>query len=190
MGERATSARNLGEDIQLAVLKGKAKGVTIAELLELGKHTDLGAQQQACEELVKEAASGGGKHRSKAKCRTTISLTEQAGVRVLAVAYFNPEMFVERRRGSEQRLAEIDAFVESLNVKDGGLSGQAGAIRHGISHDAIAPCMGFASSRHFRHAVTGWSFTRIASLPGPRGSYELVDEGCRTWTQQLTSDRT
>jgi len=105
----------LGEDIQLAVLEGKAKGVKIAELLRLEKYTDLDEQYQAFEKLVKAAAHreikpGSNNYFSKANAQNG-----QESIRVRAVTYFNSEMFVEQRRTAKQRLAEIGTFVESLN---------------------------------------------------------------------------
>ncbi len=104
---------NLSEGIQLAVLDGKASGVTIDELLKLIKHSDVEEQQQAFEQLAAQAPRRAGK--PKTKTPTAGSQAGEDAVRVRAVAYFNPEMFVEQREGAQRRLAEIAAFVDNLN---------------------------------------------------------------------------
>lgn len=107
---------NLAEDIQQAVLDGKAKGVTIAQLLTLEKESDLDAQQEAFEGLV-QASVPTSKRRTKRPPPLPSPAEQPVPVRVRAVAYFNPEMFLEQRLGAQRRLAEIDAFVEALNQR-------------------------------------------------------------------------
>jgi len=108
---------DLCEDIQLAVLEGEAKGLTIANLLSLLKHTEPGEQQSQFDRLVDQAAACGGKPGRVGLPRRSALKTKSNSVRVRAVAYFNPEMFVEQRRRAEHNLNEIDAFVAELNQR-------------------------------------------------------------------------
>lgn len=104
----------LSEDIQLAVLDGKAQGVSIAELLELGKHAELDAQYEAFEALLSRAAARGNKPKRCPPEKIT-SQTEDRPVRVRAAVYFNPEMFLEQRRSAQRYVTEVEAFVSALN---------------------------------------------------------------------------
>jgi hypothetical protein len=109
---------NLAEDIQQAVVDGKAKGVSIGQLLALEKLTDLDAQQQAFERLVQKAAHHPSRGRVGSPQPPCTAQAQQAvPIRVRAVAYFNPEQFLEQRLGAQRRSAEIDAFVEALNQR-------------------------------------------------------------------------
>jgi hypothetical protein len=104
---------SLAEDIQQAVLDGKAKGVSIDQLLALQKHTNIDVQQDAFAQLVAKAAiRPSNSHRRPPK---PSAARPSVPIRVRAIAYFNPENFIEKRLGAQRRLAEIDAFVETLN---------------------------------------------------------------------------
>ncbi len=113
--EKYRRLTNLCEDIQLAVLEGKAPGVTIAELLALKKHAEPEEQRNEFDRIVRNAAGRGGKPRRKSQVRSSSSKPASDSVKVRAVAYFNPEMFVEQRRRAQRHLTEIDAFVAGLN---------------------------------------------------------------------------
>jgi hypothetical protein len=109
---------NLSEDIQFAVLDGKAIGVPISRLLNLEIFADLDKQQRAFEVLAKEAA--GREDRPRGLRETSWPQTtpvQPAGgpVRVRAVTYFNPEMLVEQRRRAQDTRKGIDGFIKQLN---------------------------------------------------------------------------
>jgi hypothetical protein len=106
---------NLREDIQLAVLNGEAPGLTIAKLLDLETHTESEKQRDEFDRLVRVAAGRGDNRPRKSLVRSSPSETASDSVRVRAVAYFNPDMFLEQRRTAQRHLDEIDAFVTGLN---------------------------------------------------------------------------
>jgi hypothetical protein len=106
---------NLGEDIQLAVLEGKAQGVPIGRLLNIGEIADLDEQQLAFEVLVKTAAGREGRLGGTGRLRTSPVLPADGPVRVRAVTYFNPEMFVQQRRKAHNTREAIEGFTQELN---------------------------------------------------------------------------
>jgi hypothetical protein len=109
---------NLGEDIQHAVLGGKAVGVPISRLLNLDKIADLDEQQRAFEVLVREAATRENQPREPRKTDRSQNTSMQPAsglVRVRAVTYFNPEMFVEQRFRAQDKRKMIESFIKELN---------------------------------------------------------------------------
>ena len=108
----------LSEDIQLAILDGKASGVSLGELLKITEHSDLDVQFEAFEELLERVAARGGKHpRPSSQQPQKTTWSHDAAVRVRGVVYFNPEMFVDQRQTAQRRLAKIEAFSRQLNQR-------------------------------------------------------------------------
>jgi hypothetical protein len=105
---------DLSEEIQLAVLEGKAKGASLGEMLSIVEQSN-DAQHEAFEQLLQRIAARGGKRlRSNDPPRQTTS-TKELPVRVRGVIYFNPEMFIDQRRIAQRRLADIEEFTRQLN---------------------------------------------------------------------------
>lgn len=110
----------LSEEIQLAILDGKATGASLGELLAIVRSSDLEVQHQAFDDLLTKLAARGKPKRSgqnRPAHNTPPTPADAAPVRVRGVIYFNPEMFVDQRRGGQQRLRDIETFTRDLNLR-------------------------------------------------------------------------
>jgi hypothetical protein len=106
---------DLSEDIQLAVLDGKAKGASLGEMLRIVEQSS-DAQHEAFEQLLGRIVARGGKRPRPNEPPKTTS-TNELPVRVRGVIYFNPEMFVDQRLIAQRRLADIESFTRQLNER-------------------------------------------------------------------------
>jgi len=107
--------QRLVEDIQRDVLAGRADGCSLDELLALAR---LGPDEQRAqfEQLLAAPRTRHQKRTTRAPATMPSSPTAPA-LRVRAVAYFNPERFVEKRHRAALHRAEIEAFVVDLNER-------------------------------------------------------------------------
>jgi hypothetical protein len=107
---------NLSEDVQNAVLEGKARGVSIAELLSLESYSDFDEQQKEFERISEKATVRYNATPKKRKPSPKNTLQKKGSAfKVRAVAYFNPERFLEQRLGAQREAEEIEAFCVALN---------------------------------------------------------------------------
>ena len=104
----------LPEAIQLDVLGGAAEGRSLAALIDIARLEDPEQQRLAFDALVQAPAP---KHAPRKPAPPSPARAEASAspVRVRAVAYFNPQRFVDARLAAAARLAKIEAFVEDLN---------------------------------------------------------------------------
>jgi hypothetical protein len=108
----------LSDDIQRDILAGGADGCTLADLLKITKTRDAATQWGQYQQLLatpvrpKQAA----RRAQSPAAATPAPTTSPAPVRIRAVAYFNPERFVEERSSARRTLAKIQAFVVELNA--------------------------------------------------------------------------
>ncbi len=108
---------SLPQDLQEAVLRGEASSLSVNDLLRIAKLEDV-EQHGEFSRLVAEASTRQDKRRQRGGAMGQSGPSEQAAepVRVRAVLYFNPGMFVQQRRTAGKQLAEIESFVAELNT--------------------------------------------------------------------------
>jgi transposase len=112
----------LSEQQQREILEGKAKGCTLAELLQVAAEPDADARERA---FAARLTKADGKPQ-RARARRAEHAGDQAPgpapqdpVRVRVVVSFNPDRFVEQRVRAHQQLQRVEAFVKKLNTKLG-----------------------------------------------------------------------
>lgn len=109
----------LCEQLQRDVLDGKAARCSIADLLRIAAIHGTEQQLDAFERLVQARAQAPARRQRNAKCRTGTHAQPQKAetLRVRAVAYFNPQRFVDQRIFTRGWVHAIEQFVEELNAK-------------------------------------------------------------------------
>lgn len=107
---------DLPEDIQRDVLDGKAQGVAIAGLLRLRKLPSVEEQVIEFRQLVHKA-TGPKRVKSSTPRKLDNANQEYEAVRLRAIVYFNPEIFIDKRRRVKKQLAEIDRIISRLNKR-------------------------------------------------------------------------
>lgn len=105
----------LSEEIQRAVLDGGATGLSLVRLIEIARLQPGDQQREAFDAFMKAAPRPGATNRPAAVDATKAS-DELKSIRVRAVAYFNPDRFVEQRQSAQHHAEEIRAFIADLNV--------------------------------------------------------------------------
>lgn len=109
----------LPEDVERAVLAGRAAGLRVNDLLDVSELKRADSQRRKFDRLVGEAVLRG-RAQPGATVRRDPAADDDARpppVRVRAVAFFNPDMFVAKRARARDRLDDIEAFVEELNAR-------------------------------------------------------------------------
>lgn len=107
----------LSEAIQLEILDGRAAGCALAALIAIARIRDLDEQRRAFDVLL---SSRGGARPTRARKQKAVDCADApapASIRVRAVAYFNPERFVEVRVRAERDKLDVAGFVATLNEK-------------------------------------------------------------------------
>lgn len=105
----------LAPDLQDIIRSGGASKIAVSCALRIAKLSDPQRQREA---FNQETARAGGKtprRRSAKKPAPAAPPANETVVRVRAVLCFNPEQFVEQRRGADDTLAQVNAFVTELN---------------------------------------------------------------------------
>jgi hypothetical protein len=107
----------LAPDLQEEVRDGRAASLSINAALRLASLTDRQAQREEFDRELATALkdSAGSRRRCPSKPTRFSSEADETRVRVRGVVCFNPEQFVEQRRGADETLAQIRAFVQELN---------------------------------------------------------------------------
>jgi transposase len=110
---------NLPEDMQEAVINGEAVGLLLRDLIRISTLSRTEQQRAEFDALVKKAIS-----RNRARPgKAVVAEGKRPGgvsrdpIRVHAVCYFNPDMFVGQRYRAQQRLEALQRFVDDLNAK-------------------------------------------------------------------------
>lgn len=101
----------LSDAIQNQILAGRAAGHTLVALLKIAA-LPAADQGQAFERLLATPARA----RSRTKARPARE-PDELPVRVRAVAYFNPALFVEQRIRARSHIDGVLAFAEELNQR-------------------------------------------------------------------------
>jgi len=105
--------------IQQQILDGKARERSLEELIRIARLQD---EQQQCEAFAALAASGPPRRASAhplgvVQNNSSAPAPTHAPVRVRAVLYFNPQMFVDQRLRASAQLQAVGAFVDDLNAR-------------------------------------------------------------------------
>lgn len=122
----------LSEQIQRQVLDGRAVGCCLADLISVASK-DVAEQQQAFDQLIADRAESPSR-RPSAATPTTIGppagTPRRQPIRVRAVAYFNPQQFVNQRLNARQWLKSLRQSVAELNAR-------LGSSRSRLTHNGI-----------------------------------------------------
>jgi hypothetical protein len=116
--------RRLPSSVQQRILDGEARGRSLDELIRC---TRLGDAQQQCEafaELVASPLPRRASARPLGVIHGRSAPTDAPApepIRVRAVLYFNPQIFVDQRRRARKRLEAIQVFADDLNTRLAGL---------------------------------------------------------------------
>lgn len=108
----------LPASVQQQILDGKARGRSLDELIRIARLDDVQQQCAAFATLVAGPAARHGSARTLGMTRsksTPPSASEP--IRVRAVLYFNPQLFVDQRRRARDRLDVVRAFTDDLNTR-------------------------------------------------------------------------
>lgn len=106
----------LAPDLQDFIRAGAASKLSIASALRIAQLANPQQQREAFNQQLASAASSGTRSVPKRRAPVTPAANdEDPPVRVRAVLCFNPDQFVEQRRGADETLGQINAFVNELN---------------------------------------------------------------------------
>lgn len=112
--------RRLPESVQQQILDGEARGRSLDQLIRIARLDDAQQQREAFAALVASPSAGrASAHPLGVRRFMSAPTTEPAPVpiRVRAVLYFNPQLFVDQRQRACQRLEAIRVFVDDLNTR-------------------------------------------------------------------------
>ncbi|MFU8804623.1 MAG: hypothetical protein ACNA8W_12490, partial [Bradymonadaceae bacterium] len=98
----------LNESLKSAVLEGKAHGLPLARLIAIAEKPPHEQAEAFDAFLLLKRANA----RPKA---SPSKISKQKTIRLRAVAYFNPEMFLSQREKASQKLDRIDEQIRKLN---------------------------------------------------------------------------
>jgi hypothetical protein len=106
----------LPESVQLQILDGKARGRSLKELLDIAHLDD---EQQQHESFARLVASPAPKRASARPLGVAVGPSAPTAaptpVRVRAVLYFNPQIFVDQRKRASDQLEAIAEYANDLN---------------------------------------------------------------------------
>jgi len=106
-------------DIQEALLRGEGASLKFTHLLRLAKNPDPKQQKEGFALMLNEAAAQSPPRRSRVarqSKRPKQPKPPRPRLRVRAVSYFNPEMFVQMRLNAQARLDDIERYRSNLNT--------------------------------------------------------------------------
>lgn len=112
--------RRLPESVQQQILDGKARGRSLDELIRVARLDDAQQQCEAFAALVASPPARRASARPLGVARNTSAPTTEPApepIRVRAVLYFNPQLFVDQRRRAQEKLDAIRAFADDLNTR-------------------------------------------------------------------------
>jgi Arc/MetJ-type ribon-helix-helix transcriptional regulator len=124
LASRYRLLRRLPESVQQQIIGGEARGRSLEDLIRIAR---LGDAQAQCEAFARLAASAAPRRASARPLGVSASAprsSNSAGtpptpqpIRVRAVVYFNPQLFVDHRRRASEQLEAIAAFTDDLNTR-------------------------------------------------------------------------
>lgn len=121
LASRYGRLRRLPSSVQQRILDGEARGRSLEELIRITRLEGPDQQGEAfaallASPLARRASAHplGVAHRGAAQAHDTPA---PEPIRVRAVLYFNPQLFIDQRRRAGRRLAAVRAFVHELNAR-------------------------------------------------------------------------
>jgi hypothetical protein len=105
----------LAPDLQQIIESGGAPKLPINCALRIAKLTDHQQQREVFDREVRRAAERPLPRRSARSAVHVAAGPSKDIVRLRAVLCFNPEQFVEQRRGADEQLGQVNTFVAELN---------------------------------------------------------------------------
>lgn len=124
LASRYRLLRRLPECVQQQILEGKARGRSLEDLIRIARMGDAQSQCEAFATLIATRAPRRASARPLGVSTSAASSTPIANdapapepIRVRAVVYFNPELFVEHRRRARGMLASVAEFANDLNAR-------------------------------------------------------------------------
>lgn len=129
---RYGTLRRLPNSVQQRILDGQARGRSLDELIRI---TRLADAQQQCEAFAELVASPLARRASARPLGVPLSRSAPTDapepIRVRAVLYFNPQLFVDQRRRARGRLDAVRDFAADLNTR-------LASLRSRMQRDQIA----------------------------------------------------
>lgn len=104
----------LSESVQAEILHGRAVGCSLAQILGITRMATAEQQFAAFEKVAASARSSVSSSPPKRVAERGAPVTP---LKVRCIAYFNPDVFVAKRRRAQQRLDQIEELVAELNAK-------------------------------------------------------------------------
>lgn len=142
----------LREAVQQAILDGQARGRSLDELIRIARIDDAEQQREAFAALVASASARRPSARplGVAHKRSEPAAREYEPIRVRAVLYFNPQLFIDQRYRARERLEAVQTFANDLNAR-------LASPRSRMQRDQIAA----AIDRHLRKDDLLEAFTPV-----------------------------
>jgi hypothetical protein len=137
LASRYRLLRRLPECLQQQILDGKARGRSLKELIRIARMGDAQSQCEAFATLIatraprRASARPLGVSTSAASSTCIANAPAPEPIRVRAVVYFNPQLFVEHRRRARAMVESVAAFANELNTR-------LASPRSRMTHDQIA----------------------------------------------------
>jgi len=109
----------LSKPLQQAILDGQARGRSLDELIRIARIDDAEQQREAFAALVASAWARRPSARplGVAHKRSEPATHEPEPIRVRAVLYFNPQLFIDQRHRARERLEAVQTFTNDLNAR-------------------------------------------------------------------------
>jgi hypothetical protein len=112
MTKKYCRLHKLTDELQSEILQGAAVGVPLGALIRVAA-VPAQAQRDAFDELLRKRAEGGfRRHKTPQPSAPT---KKPQPVRVRAVAYFNPILFLDQRATAQRRIQRVHDYVNELN---------------------------------------------------------------------------
>lgn len=109
--------RRLPEAVQQQILDGQAHGRSLDELIHIARLADESQQRQAFAALLSSARPRRASARPLGVPATSANVQVLQPVRVHAVLYFNPQLFVDEQLRAQDRIEAVQSFVSGLNTR-------------------------------------------------------------------------
>lgn len=105
----------LADSIQRDVLDGRAESLSLAQLYATAAFAEETAQREHFDRLLRAAPRRPIERPMPTEDAEPADEVASSDLRVRVIAYFTPNLFLQKRRSAEQRRARIEALVTKLN---------------------------------------------------------------------------
>ncbi len=105
----------LSEELQLEVLNGTATHVPLHRLTQVAQ-LPSDQQRAAFDKQLRDRAQGRFRRQRQRTPSRATEVEPAPSVRVRAVAYFNPKLFLDQRSRAHRRVQHVQDFVDNLNT--------------------------------------------------------------------------